>query len=184
MNITIVGFGNIAHALIGCMSYEKIDKLFVLSESNIHTNTIKADCKNHAGIINDITPLPEKIIPKSDMILFTVPSFARKKLLQKIAAYVQNDTLIGAFPGVGGFNEEVSSIIRNKSLNVFSSQRVPYIARMIEKGAGVQQSGSMFFPLSTALTCTDTRLNCIMCVGVCLAGSYPLCCGLPAHPGH
>jgi len=137
MNITIVGFGNIAHALIGCMSYEKIDKLFVLSESNIHTNTIKADCKNHAGIINDITPLPEKIIPKSDMILFTVPSFARKKLLQKIAAYVQNDTLIGAFPGVGGFNEEVSSIIRNKSLNVFSSQRVPYIARMIEKGVSV-----------------------------------------------
>ena len=52
------------------------------------------------------------------------------------------------------------------------------------KGAGVQQSGSMFFPLSTALTCTDTQLNCIVCVGVCLAGSYPLCCGLPAHPGH
>jgi len=137
MNITIVGFGNIAHALIGCMNHEKIDKLFVLSESNINTTTVKADCRNDVGIINKITSFSEEIIPKSDIILFTVPSFVRKKLLQKIAPYIQENTLLGAFPGTGGFNEEVFSVVQNKSINIFSSQRVPYISRILEKGSSV-----------------------------------------------
>ena len=137
MNITIVGFGNIAHALIACMNRKNINKVFVLSRSSKDAISIKADYNDSVGIIDYITFFAEDIIPKSDIILFTVPSFARVDYLKKIAPFVKENCLIGAFPGIGGFNEEVLSIISDKNVNIFASQRVPYIARIIKKGESV-----------------------------------------------
>jgi len=138
MNITIVGFGNIAYALIACMNRKNINKVFVLSRSSKEVVLIKADYNNSVGSIEHITSSAEDIIPKSDIILFTVPSFARVDYLKKIAPFVKENCLIGAFPGIGGFNKEVLSIINDKNVNIFASQRVPYIARIIKKGESVQ----------------------------------------------
>jgi len=77
------------------------------------------------------------VIPASDIILFTLPSFARKKVLMQIAPYVSDNTLIGAFPGTSGFDEEVKKSILNNSINIFSAQRAPCIARVIRRGKSV-----------------------------------------------
>lgn len=140
MTVTVVGSGNIAHALISCLRIRDNDTINVLtSQSDYAWKGIKAhiDDISKEGFINVISNDPQKIIPQSDIILFTVPAFVRKAILKKINPYIADSTLIGSFPGVGGFDEEIKEIISNKNINVFSSQRVPYIARIKEKGESV-----------------------------------------------
>ncbi len=140
MNITIIGFGNIAHALISCIKRTNIEKIFVLSNQEYEMNNIMVECSSEfsRGTIDIITSFPEKIISKSNVILFTTPAFTRRDILKKISPYIQDNALIGAFPGIGGFDEEVLSIIKNTNINIFSSQRVPYIARILKKGESVK----------------------------------------------
>jgi hypothetical protein len=69
-----------------------------------------------------------------------VPSFLRKKKLELISQYVSNGTLIGSFPGTGGFDLLTNTYITNKKIDIFSSQRVPFIARIMNRGMSVKVS--------------------------------------------
>ncbi len=133
MNITIIGSGNIAHALIACMRQDSYKELYILTSNPFKSEYIESvGCKGK-GKFNIITNNPKDIIPYSDLIIFTIPAHIREKYVKKIAPYIKEGTLIGAFPGIAGFNEEIERNI-NKNINVFASQRVPYIARIKEKG--------------------------------------------------
>lgn len=141
MVVTVIGSGNIAHALIACMNIDKNDTVNVLtSQSNCEWNNIRAYCgdKIKEGQIDNVTSDPKKVIPQSNIILLTVPAFARRGILKKINPFIVDNTLIGSFPGVGGFDDEIKVLISNKNINFFSSQRVPYIARVKEIGKTVQ----------------------------------------------
>jgi hypothetical protein len=137
MNITIIGSGNIAHALIACLNINTSDKLYILTSTQKNWSAIVAQ-KDKVGYITEITDDPSRVIPQSNIIMFTLPSFAREEILFKIAPYIQANTLIGAFPGTGGFDEEVKQVLYHKKINIFSAQRVPYIARIIERGKSVK----------------------------------------------
>ena len=136
MNITIIGSGNIAHALIASLNSVKDDKIYVLSSLNENWKKITAirNTSSTEGYVELVSNNASKVIPKSDIILFTLPSFARKQILIKIAPYISEHTLIGAFPGTSGFDEEVKETISNNTINIFSAQRVPYIARIVTRG--------------------------------------------------
>jgi len=133
MNITIIGSGNIAHALVACLNKKEVNNIFLLTSTPFSSNIIKTNIESCEGKINIISDKPEDIIPNSDLVIFTVPANIRKNSIKKIAPFIKENIIIGAFPGVAGFNEEVEELIA-KEINVFASQRVPYIARIQEKG--------------------------------------------------
>ena len=139
MNITIIGSGNIAHALIASLNINKNDTLYILSSLDEKWKNITAieNGNSKEGDVELVSNDASKVIPKSNIILFTLPSFARKQVLMQIAPYVSDNTLIGALPGTSGFNEEVKKTILNDTVNIFSAQRVPYIARVITRGKSV-----------------------------------------------
>ncbi|MCK5907100.1 MAG: NAD/NADP octopine/nopaline dehydrogenase family protein, partial [Flavobacteriales bacterium] len=88
-----------------------------------------------SGKVNIVSNNPS-VVADSDVILFTVPSFAKSKILKEISPFIKENAILGSFPGSGGFNWEVDKFIK-KNILVFSSQRVPYISRIIEKGKSV-----------------------------------------------
>ncbi len=133
MNIAIIGGGNIAHALIACMKRDSYGEVYLLTSKPFKNDYIRAIGCNGKGKANIITTDPKIIIPKSNLIIFTTPAHVREEYIKKIAPYIKENTLIGAFPGIAGFNEEVEKYV-NKNVNIFASQRVPYIARVKERG--------------------------------------------------
>ncbi len=139
MNISIIGGGNIAHALVACMKRDYYDKLFVLTSKPFPSGFISTSVLSNVsskGKIDIVTSSPEEIIPYSDLIIFTVPAHIRKDYIKRISPYVREGTLLGSFPGVAGFNEEIERYL-GKNVNIFASQRVPYIARIVERGKTV-----------------------------------------------
>jgi len=138
VKITIIGFGNIAHALIAYIGSKADVELSVLtSHPYMSDNVVSVDDSQQKGTIRKISDNPEEIIPDSDMILFTVPSHVRRKVMEKLAPFVSEKTILGAFPGIGGFYDEVRDVI-GEEVVVFASQRVPFIARIVEKGKTVK----------------------------------------------
>jgi opine dehydrogenase len=141
--ICVVGSGNIAHSLVGMLGNKANIEINILSTSNQRWNEISVYKNNiliSKGMVNIVTNDVSKIIPQSDIIFFTVPVFAREKLLKKISPFVSTNTLIGSFPGTSGFDLLAQKHIVNKSINIFSSQRAPYISRIIEKGKCVNST--------------------------------------------
>jgi len=136
MNVTIIGSGNIAHALVACLNKKEIDKIFVLTSHPFKIKRIKTNIEFCEGNVDIVSNKPEEVIPNSDLIIFTVPANVRKNTIERIAPFVKENTILGAFPGIAGFNEEVEELIK-KNINIFASQRVPYIARVQEKGSFV-----------------------------------------------
>ena len=135
MIISICGSGNIAHALIGFIGNKNDIIINIYSSNNYNWKNIDIIDNNEiisSGKVNSVSNNPS-IITNSDVILFTVPSFARSKILKEISPYIKENAILGSFPGSGGFNWEVNKYIK-KNIIVFSSQRVPYISRIIEKG--------------------------------------------------
>ena len=145
MKICIIGNGNISHALVGFLGNKNNVELSIYS-----TNKITSYFKDIAvfdddkklktkGKVNRIVSNPKDVIPNSDIIIFAIPSFARRNYLKKISPFVKANTIIGSFPGSGGFNLEVEKYI-HENITVFSSQRVPFIARIIDYGKSVSVS--------------------------------------------
>lgn len=140
MNVCIVGSGNIAHALVVIIGSNREFNVSILTNNLEQTDKIKGvmqDKREIIGVVSKVSNNPEELVPDSDVILITVPAFARPSILNKIKPYVKNDCLIGALPGIGGFNEEVIKIFPNHKFTLFSAQRVPCIARIIRKGHSV-----------------------------------------------
>jgi hypothetical protein len=148
MKITIVGFGNIAHALIAYMGAKENIKISILTSSIIDTNSIVLSDNSSKGIIYTISSQPSKVIPDSDLILLTTPSHVRFEAIKKIAPFVSQSTIIGAFPGIGGFYDEIQKIFGN-DMTVFASQRVPYIAREVERGKEVNATPKKSISIAT-----------------------------------
>ena len=173
MKITIIGFGNIAHAIIAYCGSKRDIEISVYSSQNDDGNVVELEDKSKKGIISKISNDPSEILPNSDLILVTVPSYVRKEVLKKIAPYITDKTIIGAFPGIGGFYDEVKEII-GKDITVFASQRVPYIARTIKKGKLVKATpkNNIYIAVSRDQTEVKKLLSDLLDMDVILLDSF------------
>lgn len=137
INVVLYGFGGISHALISQLKSKNFH-ITVLTKSMSNTviteiKNIKTNCKNIVHIKNE----PNKCLKNADYLIFCVPSHLRKSAINKIKNYIQPHTILGALPGVSGFNEEIKELLPYNNY-YFSAQRVPFIARVIEKGKLVE----------------------------------------------
>lgn len=140
MNILLYGLGNIAHAIIANNKNPEIKiNVYSQSNSNIHDRIIRISNLNgqsgQALLVTDLS----KGVREANYILLCVPSHLRREALKKIRKYILPGTILGAFPGTSGFNEEVEELIPICKC-YFSTQRVPFIARILSKGSSVESS--------------------------------------------
>lgn len=150
INICICGYGNMAHAIaanfqnhqkynLSIYSYRKVKESYVsIIDTNFTGNTEKTLITSNPAYIS-----------RADIVILCVPSHLRKSALKSIASYIQPHQVLGAFPGLSGFNAEVTEII-NFPIKHFASQRVPFISRVIEKGKSVSSYKKEFINIAAS----------------------------------
>ena len=122
----------------------------------------------HEGDISLATANPSAAFNNAEMIIITMPAILMKKLAEIILANTNNDAIIGVVPGNGGSELAFRNYI-DKGNQFFGNERVPAIARLVEKGKIVRSTGYReelhvaALPKSGGSRCADFsyRLNII-----------------------
>ena len=144
MRITIVGGGNIGtqfavhcaekgHAVTVYTSKPDLFErhLNIVDEHNITT---------HEGTIETATNDPETAFRNADMIISTLPSNLMKTVADTIYDHTGKNTAIGVVPGSGGSECAFHRCIERGN-TFFGIERVPAIARLVQKGKTVRSTG-------------------------------------------
>lgn len=147
LKVCICGGGNIAHVLVGLLGGKDNLEIRLLTRKPAQwrdalrdsIRVVDEDGSISKGYPKIVSNRPESVIPDADVIFLALPGFARSEVLSQIADYISEDTCIGSFPGIGGFDWMAAQCldIEGKNITVFGSQRVPYIARIIQYGKEV-----------------------------------------------
>lgn len=143
MNITIVGGGNVGTQFaVHCSQNNKV-KIFT-SNPEVFVENIKIVDENDNLYLegrNIVSTSDEEFAFKdADLIFVTYPAFSMYEIADKIFPYVNNDLKIGLVPGTGGGECAFKKCIE-KGAVVFGIQRVPSVARFVEKGKVVRAVG-------------------------------------------
>ena len=144
MNITIVGGGNIGTQIaVHCAEKGNSVTMFT-SIPDIFEKNVKIidDIGNitHAGKLKEITNDPAKAFSCADIVLVSTPAAFMDKIGQLIYLYASKKTIIGIFPGSGGCEYAFMKCI-NRGNIFFGLERVPAMARLVEKGKVVRCTG-------------------------------------------
>lgn len=91
-----------------------------------------------AGRVKVISGDAADVIPGADIIILAVPAFLHAVVLHRIAPYVKQDALVGAFPARGGFEFEAPAILDRAQPRarrvVFALQTLPWSTRVQQPG--------------------------------------------------
>ncbi len=143
MKITIVGGGNIGTQFaVHCA--QKNDVTIFTSKPEEFSTTIRIIDENDNFVlegknIKSTNDLDEAFLD-CDMIFVTYPAFSMDDISKKISSYARKNLLIGIVPGTGGGECAFKDSI-DKGAIVFGLQRVPSVARVVEKGKCVRAVG-------------------------------------------
>lgn len=140
MNIAIIGGGNLGHAISGYIKYitKETSVTLVTRRPNEFNGELELNIEN-SKIVNvkiDVTD-DYSIVANSDIIMITVPHFAKVEVLSKIKPYIHKEQTLVAIPAGAGFN-----ILTNGfNCNIYGFQRVPLICRTRIYGKSVDILG-------------------------------------------
>lgn len=144
MKITIVGGGNIGTQFAVHCAEKGNDVIIYTSNPRIFKNHLRTVDENgittHEGDIRCATDHAETAFSDRDLILITYPANYMKLAADLMMPYVSDKTIIGAVPGNGG-SECVFRHFIEKGNTFFLIERVPAIARLVEKGSTVRSTG-------------------------------------------
>ena len=144
MRITIVGGGNIGTQFaVHCA--EKGHEVTVYTSSpeiyNGHLNIVdETGTTTHEGDIRLATSDPEAAFRNAEFIMVTMPSTMMKKIADLIYSHSDASSLIGVVPGNGGSECAFRKCIERGNV-FFGIERVPAIARLVQKGRTVRSTG-------------------------------------------
>ena len=168
MNITIVGGGNIGTQFaVHCA--EKHHKVIVYTSrpevfAN-HISIVNNDNRiTHQGVINLATSDPEIAFNRAEVIIVTFPPSMMDKAAEEIYQYASSKAIIGVVPGNGGGECAFKKCIERGNI-FFGIERVPAIARLLEKGKIVKSIGYRdelhvaAIPSSNAAKCAELVQN-------------------------
>lgn len=165
MRITIVGGGNIGHQFAVHCAEKGHEVTVCTSRPEVfsqHLSIMDQDGHiTHQGVIKQATNDPIEAYRNADFIMITLPANAIKGCAQQVYRYSKPDATIGVVPGNGGSECVFSDHIRRGN-TFFLLERVPAIARIIEKGKTVKSTGYRrelhlsSLPASKAHECCNT----------------------------
>jgi hypothetical protein len=156
IRVCICGGGNAAHVMAGLFSSvnnKAIKKVSIFSnfsdtaermrkgiEQNNGIKVFMPDGMKIIGKPDVISKNAADVIPDSNLIIMPVPSMAYESLLTEIEPYIASGTIIGATPGMGGFDWVLKRILRKKyyDIIVFSMVPMPWNCRILMYGQEVE----------------------------------------------
>ena len=164
MRITIVGGGNIGTQFAVHCAAKGHEVLIYTSKPELYNG--------HLNIIDDrgITTLeadiklatadPETAFRNTELILVTMPATMMRTVAQTICEHSDTKPMIGVVPGNGGSECAFRKCIERGNV-FFGIERVPAIARLIQKGRTVKSTGYReelhvaAIPRKNALKCAE-----------------------------
>ena len=143
MKVTIVGGGNVGTQFAVHFSQEN-DVYIYTSKPEEYISSIELVDENDNNILtgkNIKATNDSKIaFENSDLIFITYPAFEMENAAKIIYPYVKEGTKIGLIPGTGGGECAFKQCI-DKGAIIFGMQRVPSVARIVERGKKVKAVG-------------------------------------------
>lgn len=123
--------------------------------------TIDLEGNEFNATLNIITDDPAEIIPFCDIVFITLPGFAIKEELIKIAPYVNENTIVGCAFGGSGFFIAAQQVFKNP-VKLFALQRVPFTGRPIVYGHSGRLKGYKPYLKVATLNMTDSQQDQIV----------------------
>ncbi|MBR0513987.1 MAG: NAD/NADP octopine/nopaline dehydrogenase family protein [Clostridia bacterium] len=168
MEITIIGGGNIG-TQFAVHSAEKGEKVTVYTSQpelyDGHLCIVDDDGHiTHQGNIKLATKDPRIAFQSADFIMVTVPAMMIQSAADLVYTYGKKDAIIGVVPGNGGSECAFMECIKRGN-TFFGIERVPAIARLVEKGKSVKSIGYRdelhiaSFPKGKAKICAELISN-------------------------
>ena len=144
MNITVVGGGNIGTQFAVHASEKGHDVIVYTSAPELYDGSLEivdnTGMVTHSGEIKLATNDPNKAFSEAEVIFITLPSMMMRQIADVIYDYAGADAYIGVVPGNGGSECAFKKCI-NRGNVFFGIERVPAVARLIEKGKSVRSFG-------------------------------------------
>jgi len=144
MNITVVGGGNIGTQFAVHCAEKKHNVTVFTSGADLYDNELTIVDDNgtvtHKGTIKCATSDAVKAFSDAELIIVTYPSTLMRKAAELIFDYADVSAYICAVPGNGGSECAFKKCIERGNI-FFAIERVPAIARLIEKGKSVKSTG-------------------------------------------
>ena len=144
MNITIVGGGNIGTQFAVHCAEKKHKVTVYTSEPALFSKSLRIVDENsvitHEGDIERATADPKEAFSDAQLILITYPATMMRELAGIICENANEKVMIGVVPGNGGSECAFRKCIERGNL-FFGIERVPAIARLVEKGKTVKSTG-------------------------------------------
>ena len=144
MRITIVGGGNIGTQFaVHCA--EKGHEVTVQTSApqlfQKHLSIVDESGElTHQGDIFKATNDPKEAFARAELIMVTVPAICMEDVARQVFDYAPESTLIGMVPGNGGGECAFHECIERGN-PFFAIERVPAVARLVEKGRVVRSTG-------------------------------------------
>nr|MCR4998518.1 NAD/NADP octopine/nopaline dehydrogenase family protein [Lachnospiraceae bacterium] len=144
MKITIVGGGNIGTQFAVHCAEKCHDVTVYTSKPELfdgHLNIVnETGTTMHEGDIKLATADPAIAFKEADLIMVTVPATMMKTVAEMIFEYSYAKSIIGVVPGNGGSECAFKKCIERGNI-FFGIERVPAIARLVQKGKTVRSIG-------------------------------------------
>lgn len=156
MLITICGGGNAAHTLAGLLASQEGIRVRMYLPFGAEAERWREGVRQEGGMrvvgaTGEKTGLPERIsadpaevIPGSQLVILALPAFAHEAMLRSMAAYLDQDIWMGAFPARGGFDLCVKEVLKERTagVTIFGLQTLPWACRIEAFGRQVRILGS------------------------------------------
>ena len=144
MKITIVGGGNIGTQFAVHCAKKGHEVTVMTSKPEIFSKRLTIVDENgaltHEGEICQATNDPTVGYSDADFIMVTLPANMMKRCADEVYKYARSAAIIGVVPGSGG-SERVFHQSIERGNTFFLIERVPAIARLVEKGKCVKSTG-------------------------------------------
>lgn len=144
MKITIVGGGNIGTQFAVHCAEKGHSVVVYTSVPELYDGYLEiVDEKGevtHSGHIRTATNNPEEAFGDAELIFITLPSMMMNSIAEIIYKYADKAAYIGVVPGNGGSECAFKKCIEKGNV-FFGIERVPAIARLVNKGRTVKSTG-------------------------------------------
>ena len=141
--ITIVGGGNLGHVLIGFLGSRSDCRVRLLTSAvPLWSESIEVTDgdRQMTGSIEMVSDNAADVVPGSDYVLLCLPGYAIEEKLHQICRHIGKGCAVGSVvSNTGFFHNALKAMPENVPL--FGFQRVPFIARIKEKGRSASIMG-------------------------------------------
>lgn len=144
MNISIAGGGNIGTQFAVHCAEKGHNVIVYTSTPELYDGHLQIVDETgtvaHEGDIVFATSDPDAAFQGSDLIIVTLPATMMQSCAELVYSHSDENVMIGVVPGNGGSECAFHSCIERGNI-FFGIERVPAIARLIEKGKTVKSTG-------------------------------------------